>query len=501
MARAMILLWALTLILLVPAISVVAQTIGVNWGTITFRQLDPNIVVKMLHDNGFKKVKLFEPDSGILDALAGTDIEVMLGIPNYFLQSLSSDYKSAQAWVKQNVTTYNPGKKDGVNIKIVTVGNEAFLTSYNGTYINITYPAMKNIYKALNEAGYGNKQIKVSTPVNGDVYTTTSYRPSDGVFRPDIKDVMIQICEFLQENESPFIVNIYPFFNLYQTPGFPEEYAFFDNNGNFSLEDHGAYYTNVFDANVDNLVASMRKAKFDNLKIVVGEVGWPSDGNVYATPKNAQRFYNGLFKKLAEKKGTPLMPNLDPEVYLFCLLDENFKSTDPGLFERHWGMFTFDGQPKYPMDLSGKGQNKMLVGAKNVPYLAKQWCVHNKEASNQQDLPEKVGYACNNTDCTSIAEGASCGGISADMNASVAFNMYYQMQDQNKKACDFQGLAKITTNDPSTGNCHFPIMIKKYVPSSHSHHGHHSGAGYSSSYLSLPFLFQIVVGICLVLFA
>ncbi|XWS33237.1 hypothetical protein CRYUN_Cryun22dG0064100 [Craigia yunnanensis] len=403
----MILLWACALIL-VPA-SAVAQNLGVNWGTIASHPLDPKTVVNMLKDNGIKKVKLFDADSITLNSLAGTDIDVMVGIPNLHLQDLSVKYSSAQAWVRK--------------YQCASLGNEPFLTSYNGTYTNSAFPAMKNILKALNEAGVG-KDIKVSTPLNGDVYMTPTYKPLDVIFRGDIADLMGQICEFLQENDVPFIVNIYPFFNLYQNPGFPKEYAFFDNNNSSDFDDDGVKYHNVLHANIDTLVAALKTAKTPDLPIIVGEVGWPTDGNVYATKQNAQRFYNGLLQKMASNDRTPLRPKKNPDVYMFSLFDEDFKSIDPVMFERHWGILSFDGQPKFPMDLSGKGQNKSLVGGKDVPYLEKQWCVHKKDVSDQNNLAVKVEWACNNTDCTTIVPGASCSVMGLDVNASVAFNMF-----------------------------------------------------------------------------
>ncbi|XP_022773853.1 glucan endo-1,3-beta-glucosidase 8-like [Durio zibethinus] len=496
MVRATVLLWACALVLV--SASVVAQDLGANWGAIASHPLDPKKVVNMFKDNGIKKVKLFDADSNILNALAGTDIEVMIGIPNLHLADLAEKYSTAQAWVKENITAHLG--KGGVNIKYVAVGNEPLLASYNGTYTNSTLPAMKNILKALNEAGVG-KDIKVSTPLNGDVYMTPTYKPSDGIFRGDIADLMGQICEFLKENDAPFIINIYPFFNLYQNPGFPKEYAFFDHSNSSDFDDDGVKYHNVFDANIDTLVAALKTAKTPDLPIIVGEVGWPTDGNVYATKQNAQRFYNGLLKKMASNEGTPLRPKQYPVVYMFAWLDEDFKSIDPGMFERHWGIFSFDGQPKFPMDLSGKGQNKSLVGAKDVPYLEKQWCVHNKDAQNQTDLAITVEWACNNTDCTTLVPGASCSGMGLDMNASVAFNMYYQMQDQAKAACDFQGLAKLVTQNPSNGTCEFPIMIKKFQATSGTSGSSNSSDSVASSPSPSQLLFHIVVGICIVWFA
>ena len=82
-------------------------SVGVNWGTQATQQLPPDTVVKMLRDNGFKKLKLFEADERILGALIGTEIEVMLGIPNNMLQMMCEDPGAAASWVDANVTSYS----------------------------------------------------------------------------------------------------------------------------------------------------------------------------------------------------------------------------------------------------------------------------------------------------------------------------------------------------------------------------------------------------------
>lgn len=93
-----------------------STSVGVNWGTMATHQLPPEKVVKMLKENGFKKVKLFEADERILGALIGTDIEVMLAIPNFMLQKMSEDPAVAASWVEANVTSYC--YTGGVNIKL-----------------------------------------------------------------------------------------------------------------------------------------------------------------------------------------------------------------------------------------------------------------------------------------------------------------------------------------------------------------------------------------------
>lgn len=95
------------------------SSVGVNWGTMATHQLSPEKVVKMLMDNGFRKLKLFEADERILGALIGTPIEVMLAIPNYMLQKMSQDPGAAASWVDANVTSYS--YNGGVNIKLSNI--------------------------------------------------------------------------------------------------------------------------------------------------------------------------------------------------------------------------------------------------------------------------------------------------------------------------------------------------------------------------------------------
>nr|ACG28332.1 glucan endo-1,3-beta-glucosidase 5 precursor [Zea mays] len=433
-----------------------AGALGVNWGTMATHQLPTATVVRMLEDNGIRKVKLFDADAGPMDALAGTSVEVMVAIPNNMLDMMT-DYGTARDWVRQNVSRYN--FDGGVNIKYVAVGNEPFLSSFNGTFLNVTLPALQNIQRALNDAGFGDT-IKATVPLNADVYNSPKDNlvPSAGRFRPDIAGLMTEIVQFLNQSGAPFTVNIYPFLSLYDNDDFPLDYAFFDGTGS-PVVDNGIQYTNVFDANFDTLVSALAAAGVGGLPVVVGEVGWPTDGDKHATAAFAQKFYAGLLRKLAASAGTPLRPGQYIEVYLFSLIDEDAKSVAPGNFERHWGIMRYDGQPKYAMDLSGQGRNTALVAARGVQYLPRQWCVVNPNAQDTSKIGDSVTYACTFSDCTSLGYGSSCNGLDAAGNASYAFNMYFQVQNQVEGSCYFQGLAVPTAQNPSTDACNFTIQI------------------------------------------
>ncbi|WOL15286.1 glucan endo-1,3-beta-glucosidase 8-like [Canna indica] len=432
--------------------------LGVNWGTMATHPLPPETVVQLMKDNGIKKVKIFDADAATMNALSGSGIEVMVAIPNNMLGYMI-DYENARKWVDQNVTRYS--FQGGVNIKYVAVGNEPFLTTYNGSFLNLTFPALQNIQTALNNAGIGDT-VKATVPLNADVYNSPASNPvpSAGRFRSDITDLMTQIVTFLNQTGAPFTVNIYPFLSLYANPDFPVDYAFFDGTATPVVDADGIRYTNVFDANFDTLVSALTALGSGDLPIIVGEVGWPTNGDANANAAYAERFYGGLMKRLAATQGTPRRPNQYIEVYLFSLVDEDAKSIAPGSFERHWGIFKYDGQPKYALDFSGQGKKEMPAAAKGVQYLAPKWCVISPNGGgNMSMLGENINYACSRADCTALGFGSSCNGLDAGGNASFAFNAYFQAQNQQEHSCYFQGLAMETTQNPSTAGCNFSIQI------------------------------------------
>ncbi|XP_010454396.1 PREDICTED: glucan endo-1,3-beta-glucosidase 5-like [Camelina sativa] len=431
-----------------------------NWGTQASHPLPPNIVVKLLRENGFNKVKLFEADPGALRALGKSGIQVMVGIPNDLLATMASTVANAELWVQQNVSQYI--SLYGTDIRYVAVGNEPFLKTYKDRFIRSTYPALQNVQAALVKAGLG-RQVKVTVPLNADVYESGDGLPSSGDFRSDIKTLMVSIVRFLADSVSPITFNIYPFLSLNADPNFPREYAFFpngsSNGGAKPVVDGSISYTNVFDANFDTLVSALEKNGFDanKIEIIVGEVGWPTDGDQNANPGMAQRFNQGLLNRILHGQGTPRRRTA-PEVYIFSLVDEDAKSIDPGKFERHWGIFSYDGAVKYPLSL---GNGRQLAPAKGVRYQAREWCVLSYQAAGNAGavLATSASYACQNADCTSLGPGSSCAALDPAANASYAFNMYFQKMDHRRGSCDFNNLGVLTKIDPSSGSCRFPIEI------------------------------------------
>ncbi|XP_077222588.1 O-Glycosyl hydrolases family 17 protein [Tasmannia lanceolata] len=432
--------------------------IGVNWGALSSHKLSPSVVVDLMKENKIEKVKLFDVDPIVLKGLMGSGIQVMVGIPNEMLELFGSSSVASDLWVRENVSRY--AVKGGVDIRYVAVGNEPFLTSYSGQYQSFVLPALTNLQQSLakaNLAGF----VKLVVPCNADAYE--SALPSQGAFRPELAQIMNQLVSFLNANGSPFVVNIYPFLSLYQSSDFPQDYAFFGGTSH-SVIDGQNVYSNAFDGNFDTLVAALNRIGYGQMPIVIGEVGWPTDGAVSANISAARAFNQGLINHVLSNKGTPLRPGVPPaDIYIFSLLDEEQKSVLPGNFERHWGIFSFDGQAKYSLNL-GLG-SRLLKNAKDVQYLPSRWCV----ADPTRDLSGVTNHmrlACSAADCTTLSYGGSCNGIGVKGNVSYAFNSYYQLQKQQSQSCDFDGLGLVTFLDPSIGDCRFLVGINDNISSS-----------------------------------
>ncbi|KAL8126313.1 hypothetical protein AgCh_013557 [Apium graveolens] len=96
--------------------------IGEYWGTQATHLLEISTTMKLLKDNGFQKVKLFDADSITLTALKGSGLEVMVGIPNEMLYSLANSVPAAENWVVKNVSAHI--SSNSVNMRDVRAMSE-----------------------------------------------------------------------------------------------------------------------------------------------------------------------------------------------------------------------------------------------------------------------------------------------------------------------------------------------------------------------------------------
>lgn len=152
---------------------------------------------------------------------------------------------------------------------------------------------------------------------------------------------------------SPFLINAYPFFAYKGNPKqVPLDYVLFQPNAGTVDPASNLHYDNMLFAQIDAVYAALASLGCKKLPVQISETGWPSRGDedeVGATPENAKKYNANLMKLIAQKKGTPMRPNSDLNIYVFALFNENMK---PGpTSERNYGLFKPDGTPAYSLGL------------------------------------------------------------------------------------------------------------------------------------------------------
>jgi len=120
------LIWVVTLVAIpsspdyrVGLVGVEGTAVGVNWGRNASHPLPPSKVVELLKANNVTRVRLYDADPSVLEALSGSRIQAMVGIPNSMLHSFNSSLKAAQSWVHNNLTRYFSNGSSKIRIQYV----------------------------------------------------------------------------------------------------------------------------------------------------------------------------------------------------------------------------------------------------------------------------------------------------------------------------------------------------------------------------------------------
>ncbi|CAA6662146.1 unnamed protein product [Spirodela intermedia] len=255
----------------------------------------PAEVVALYKQNNIGRVRIFFPTDDVLQALRGSNIDLILDVPSEHLQRIASSSVDASNWVQRNVLAYWP------DVRLRYIGN---------------------IYNALSSAGLAN-QIKVSTVVDMGILGQ-SYPPSAGKFTASSKRFLTPIVGFLTRTGAPLLANVYPYFSyIGNQRDISLDYALFTSPGTV-VTDGRFVYQNLFDAILDS-------------RLAVG-------GGDTATIHNA-RTYNQNFIRHAPK-GTPRRPGRPIEAYIFAMFNENKKLQGT---EQNFGLFYPNKQPVYPI--------------------------------------------------------------------------------------------------------------------------------------------------------
>ncbi|CAI0445547.1 unnamed protein product [Linum tenue] len=271
----------------------------------------PNEVVALYNQYNIHRMRLYDPNPAVLQALRGSNIQLMLGLPSNSLQSIATSQDVANAWVQNNVLNYI----DSVQFRYIVVGNEVRPTD---PFCPFLFPAMQNIQTAIEKCSAANR-IKV-TAAFGYGVMNVSYPPSQRSFREDYGFFLNPILGFLTKNQAPLLLNVYPYFAYVNNPGqIRLDYTLFTAPPGL-IPDPPLSYSNLFDAMMDAAYSALERAGIYN---------------------------NNLVRHV--KGGTPKRPGKPIETYIFGMFDEDQKQPE---LEKHWGLFSPNKQLKYPINLN-----------------------------------------------------------------------------------------------------------------------------------------------------
>ena len=312
-----------------------ALDIGVCYGTLGNDLPAATDVVNLYKRYGISKMRLFDPNPAVLNALKGSGIGVTIDIPNDQLQLMATNQAAVEGYFRDTIRPY----VNDVTINYIAVGNEVELTAGGSAALSNILPVMQFFNQIAYQYG-----IKVTTVLTPTVVASSS-PPSTGAFKPETKNAMSGILEFLKSTDSPLMLNVYPYFTYKLFPGSVRlDYALFTAKDTV-IQDGQYAYRNLFDATIDSFIAAMEKVGRGDVRIVVGESGWPSGGSgSISTPELAATYNKNYLNHILSKAGTPRRPGANIQGFIFAMFNENQK---PAGEEQHWGLFYPNMQPVY----------------------------------------------------------------------------------------------------------------------------------------------------------
>ncbi|XP_042426792.1 glucan endo-1,3-beta-glucosidase 4-like isoform X1 [Zingiber officinale] len=452
--------------------------VGINIGTQMSTLPSAEVIVSILKTQQIKHVRLFDADHQILNALANTGIEVIVGVPNDQLLRIGESRSDAADWINKNVAAYVPT----TNITYIAVGNEILTTIPNAALVFV--PAMQFLQSALLAANL-NFQVKVSSPLSMDMIPK-HFPPSTATFNSSWNSIMSQYLQFLKNTGSSLMLNVLPYYGYTKGQGiFPLEYALFEPlNPSDQIVDPNTnlQYTSMFDAMVDAAYYSMQSLNFSGIPVIVTASGWPSIGGsneADANIDNALAYNTNLIRHVLNGSGTPSQPTTPVSTYVYELFNEDLR---PGsVAEKNWGIISSNGTALYSLTF-----NSLVESHADSSTLAGVFCVANSSADSSA-LKRGLDWACGpgSANCSAIQPGQPCYQANNLVAlASYAFNDYYHRTQASGGTCSFGNTAMITRTDPVLFRPWFMHLCRKHGSKRHDWGYDHRSLRTSESFKS-----------------
>ncbi|KAE9463701.1 hypothetical protein C3L33_04379, partial [Rhododendron williamsianum] len=230
-----------------------SQKLGVCYGQLGNNLPPPSTSLHLLKTLKASRVKLYDANPQILNALKSTGLKVSIMVPNELLANISANQTLADQWVRTNVSPFYPQ----VKIQYLLVGNEILSSTDNVTHISLV-PAMRRIRFSLKSLGF--KKIKVGTPLAMDVLES-SFPPSNGTFRSEFSGPVVEpLLRFLNRTKSFFFLDVYTFFPWASDPvNIKLGYALLKaKNVTYTDPGTGLTYHNLLDQMLDAVIFAMK---------------------------------------------------------------------------------------------------------------------------------------------------------------------------------------------------------------------------------------------------
>ncbi|KAL3521172.1 hypothetical protein ACH5RR_019321 [Cinchona calisaya] len=237
---------------------------------------------------------------------------------------------------------------------------------------------MRNLHFSLLQMGISN--ISVSTTFSFINTISTTLPPSSADFQEPINQLLVDpVLQFLSENNSSFLIDIYPYTVYKFRPEITLGFALFHEDSFNFREDTitASRYRNLFDVMLDGVITALAMSGHENVKVIVTQTGWPADSsgddNKEATPAYAEMYLKGLISHLKSRLGTPLKKDWVAEVYIYELFDDDdkemmneenndsFLMNSTGNGRSGWGIMNPNMTMKYNLDFSGSQKASGLI--------------------------------------------------------------------------------------------------------------------------------------------
>ena len=324
--------------------SIFNSIIGVNFSNTfqsTGKQVSATMAAAQIKATRVKTVKMFTYNQAdCINAFAKEGLQVLVDVPNGDLEACANNDAATINTIVNVLSDYS------TTIPMICVGNEPLGGWWNNAYAPYLVNALTNIKAAIAAKGL---TTKVTVPFNYAIMGN-SYPPSAGSFNNGLKNIIIDVCNILDADNSVFMVNMYPFLAHNSQPNnVPLDYCLFTAGEKHWVHDGNYTYKNIFDAMYDALYIALGNNGYGSLPIVIGEAGWPTGPSTTysaATRINAQTFNQNLINHCKSGNGTPRKPGVRIPCFIFEMYDEDTKLIEAGAFEQHWGVYGYDSESK-----------------------------------------------------------------------------------------------------------------------------------------------------------